>query len=501
MIRLQDASFSYPFHSEPAVKGANLTVAPGEIVLLTGPSGCGKSTMVRMINGLGLHHFRGNLSGQVTVGGRQVSELEAADISTLVGTLFQDPESQFFALDVCDEIAMGHEWRQTPPRETERRIQHVADEFGLNPILDRSILTLSEGQKQKVALASIMSLGPRALILDEPTANLDPESTEALAKTLSALKAKGVAILIVDHRLYWLRGLADKVAVMDKGQIVAQGPFELVDDASLRRRYGLRKSHVVDPRPELLPPELTNGHTISLCNLTYAHGRQEPIFSNVSMDLPMGQVIGLLGANGVGKTTLAMLLTGLNKAEKGYLVIDGQKRKPSELLNRASVILQNTDHQLHMKTVLDEIIASLPREKKPDQKRHALTLLAKYNIAHLAQRHPQSLSGGEKQRLVIACGEAKDPDVLILDEPSSGLDGANMQLIADCAREFAQRGACVLLISHDLELLGTACWCALTLPLKTTTHKEFPHDNKTAAEYHPRKDSRKSQHHDRCPGS
>jgi len=455
-----------------------------------------------MINGLALYHFQGALTGRVLIDRQPVDQLEAADISTQVGTLFQDPESQFFALDVRDEIAMGHEWRQVPPKETQRRIGQAATQFGLTNILDRSILALSEGQKQKVALASIMSLGPQALVLDEPTANLDPESTEALAEILLKIKAQGVAILIVDHRLYWLRNLADKVAVMDQGRIVAQGTFDLIDDPVLRRHYGLRKSRVTDPRPELLPPDPTTNHAIRLEGLCYAHGPQAPIFRDANLALPMGQVIGLLGPNGTGKTTLAMLLTGLLKAQKGKLIFDGQPLKPSELLSKASVILQNTDHQLHGQTVSAEVAASLPRKQTEDPETQVLALLNKYNIAHLAQRHPQSLSGGEKQRLVIACGEAKKPDVLILDEPSSGLDGANMHLIADCARDFAERGACVLLISHDLELLGTACRCALTLPLKQTTSKESPHEHPISPSGpYPRTDHRKAQHHARCSGS
>lgn len=476
MIQLKDASFTYPFHLKPAVREVDLEVAPGEIVLLTGPSGCGKSTVIRMINGLALRHFQGTLTGQVQVEGRLVNQQEMAEISTRVGTLFQNPESQFFALNVEDEIAMGHEWRQVPIQKTEQNVQRAADRFDIGHLLDQSIFSLSEGQKQKVALASIMSLGPRALVLDEPTANLDPESMASLALTLAELKDLGVAILVVDHRLYWLRHLADRVAIMNQGEIVAQGPFSILDDDLLRQRHGLRKSRVVDPRPELSPPPVNTDHTIQLRNLCFAHERHNPLFTDAMLDLPMGKVVGLLGPNGAGKTTLVMLLTGLLKAAQGRLILDGHNLKPTELLRMSSVILQNTGHQLHMQTVLDEVAAALPRETKAKQETRALELLIKYDIVHLALRHPQSLSGGEKQRLVIACGEAKEPDVFIMDEPTSGLDGTNMRLIADRARNFAKRGACVLLISHDLELLGISCHYGLALPLQPSTPKEYFHD-------------------------
>ena len=473
MIRLTDAGFTYPFQADPAVLGLDLCVSPGEAVLLTGPSGCGKTTVIRMINGLAVHHFRGALTGRVLVSGHSVTERGVAELAEDVGTLFQDPESQFFALDVRDEIAMAHEWRHVPPEITRQRIRESAALFGLEDMLDRSTLALSEGQKQKVALASIMSLKPKALILDEPTANLDPESTEALAETLARLKAQGTAILVVDHRLYWLRDLVDRVVVMDQGRMAAEGPFALLDDAGLRARHGLRRSRVADARADLPGLGDPTGQCIRVRGLCFAHGRSEPIFRDLNLDLPLGRVIGLLGHNGAGKTTLAMLLTGLLKTRQGRLALHGQDIRPAELLRRASVILQNTDHQLHMQTVIAEVAASLPaREAARDPLRPA-RLLEKYNLARLAERHPQSLSGGEKQRLVIACGEAKAPDVLILDEPTSGLDGANMALIAGCARDFAARGACVLLISHDLELLGSVCHCKLTLPVNPQPNQEF----------------------------
>ncbi|MEF2146364.1 MAG: ABC transporter ATP-binding protein [Desulfovibrionaceae bacterium] len=465
MIRLNNVGFTYPFQPEPAVREVSLAVQPGEAVLLTGASGCGKSTVVRLVNGLALHHFQGRQTGQVLIAGQDNQHRDVPTIAADVGTLFQDPESQFFALNVRDELAMAHEWRRIQAERIEQRIEESAKLFGIDHLLDHSTLELSEGQKQKVALASIMSLSPKALVLDEPTANLDPESTEALAQTLVGLKAQGVAILIVDHRLYWLRDVVDRVLVMENGTIAAQGPFSLLDDGDLRTRHGLRRSSIADPRSSL--PELNgDGGHIRLEGLRFAYGAAAPIFDDLSINLPAGKVVGLIGPNGVGKTTFAMLLTGLLRARQGRLSLANKTIRPGDLLQRAGLILQNTDHQLHMKSVSEEINASF----RPSNDKHQATtraeLMAKYNVSHLGERHPQSLSGGEKQRLVMACGEAKQPDIMILDEPTSGLDGANMHRIADCAREFAGRGVCVLLISHDLELLGEVCDARLTFPLK-----------------------------------
>jgi len=469
MIELNKVSYQYPFQDDFAVRDLDFRVRPGEAVLITGASGCGKSTVVRLVNGLALHHFQGRQQGEVRVAGASNGQRDVADIAGDVGTLFQDPEAQFFALNVRDELAMAHEWRQVPAQEITERVERAARLFGLEDFLDRSTLELSEGQKQKVALASIMSLSPRALVLDEPSANLDPESTLALARELAELKRRGVAILIVDHRLYWLRHVVDRVLVMDQGRVAADGSFAVLDDAELRRRHGLRRSSVEDPR-ERLP--IMNGDTrahLRLEDVCFAYGQAEPLFEHCSLALPGGKVVGILGPNGVGKTTLAMLLTGLLPARQGNLFFRDSPLRPAELLRRAGLILQNTDHQLHMKSVADELLASLRSCGRPDvvsdAAAHCDALMAKYNVRHLSGRHPQSLSGGEKQRLVIACGEAKQPDVLILDEPTSGLDGANMQRIAACAREFAAQGACVLLISHDLELLGDVCDYKLELPL------------------------------------
>lgn len=223
MIRFENVTYTYPFQTRPAVSDISFSVRPGELVLCTGASGCGKSTLMRLANGLCPHYFQGALEGRVLIGGEPTDARPINVIAREVGTLFQDPEQQFFALNVEDELAFAHEWQGVSPEDIAAKIDEAARAFRLGPILSSSIHELSEGQKQKVGLASILSQGPRALILDEPSANLDPEATEDLARKLAELKARGMAILVVDHRLYWLEGIADRVLVMREGRILLNG--------------------------------------------------------------------------------------------------------------------------------------------------------------------------------------------------------------------------------------------------------------------------------------
>lgn len=466
MIALDHVSYAYPFAPAQAVCDVSFRVPPGQAVLVTGPSGCGKSTLIRLVNGLCPHFYNGRLDGRVRVAGKDTRACRLHEISGLVGTLFQDPEHQFFAMTVAEEIAFVHEWRQRSPQAIRDTVQAAAERFGLTHLLDRSLLHLSEGEKQKVVLASIASCGPRALVLDEPTANLDPESTAALADTIKAFKHAGMAILIVDHRLYWLESVVDHVLIMNHGRIVAEGAFSLLSDGAAENAHGLRKASVDDPRPDLAPVDCRLGH-LRVEKLDFAHGNSPALFHDADVALPKG-VTALLGRNGSGKTTLARLLTGLSAMQSGRLYLGDHPIQARMLLSRASIVLQNVDHQLHMRTVRGELAVSASSILPGRRESSVEDFLDRLDLRHLADRHPQSLSGGEKQRLVIACGMIKQPDVLILDEPTSGLDGRNLNLVVGLVRQAAAQGACVVLISHDLELIGASCDHALRLPLQGT---------------------------------
>lgn len=468
MLKFIDVSYHYPYSSAPAVENISFSLSAGEILLCTGRSGCGKSTLTRLADGLCPHYLGGELAGDVYVAGRNTRNLSPQEISLQAGTLFQDPERQFFAMTVGDEIGLALQWRGVPQDKVRRAVAESAERLGISALLHQTIFGLSEGQKQKVALAALLALCPRALILDEPSANLDPESTAELAGILSELKNEGLAILVVDHRLAWLRGTADKALVLEKGRIAASGPFEILDDPALREQHGLRDARVEDPRGRLPLLEAQADQNFFCCrdiNFTYPKGRE--IFRGASFAFPAGETVALTGENGVGKTTLSRILTGLNRPKSGEVLVKGRAIKPRHLPRHAQVVLQNASHQLRMNSVLAEICDAADPGSGFRQSAPGLETLKLYGLVHLKDRHPQSLSGGEKQRLALACATIRKPEVLLLDEPTSGLDGENMRRIAQNIEACRASGSAILVITHDLELMRLVCKKQLRLGAPT----------------------------------
>lgn len=486
LIEFENVTYRYANAETDAVRNVSLRVHAGELKVVTGASGCGKTTLMRLANGLAPQVYNGTLTGRVTVAGRAVPETPIAELSESIGTLFQDPEEQFFALSVRDEIAFALRSRGVEPARIDQRVDDAARRLGISRLLCQDIHALSEGQKQKVGLADLLALGPKVLILDEPSANLDPEATRELARTLLSLKEEGCAILVVDHRLYWLEDVADAVLIMHQGVLEKEGPFSLLEDRQRQSRHGLRAAHVDDPR--LYLPHVAVNRTahdprtvFSARHLTFAYDEAHPIFADVSFEVADG-ITALVGDNGTGKTTLARILTGLNTPKSGTFHLRQSPVDKAGLMPHAGLVLQNADHQLQMRTVREEIQSAVVAQKTAQQhrlrgffshwRRVRLTeedrgrvedLIRRLRLTHVADRHPQSLSGGEKQRVVIACALAKEPEILILDEPTSGLDGANMATIAGLLKDEAAKGRAVFLITHDLELLST-CDRALFMP-------------------------------------
>lgn len=457
MIDIDSVSYRYPFQSGYSLKNFSLKIDPGECSVCTGTSGCGKSTAVRLMNGLVPNYFRGELSGRVRVLGKDNTLRTVREVSQNVGTLFQDPEQQFFAMNVEDEIGLSLEWKGFSREEMNRRAEAAIHAFGLSVIRRSSVYELSEGQKQKVVLAGLVAAAPEILVLDEPSANLDPESTADLAFLLAGLKQNGTTIFISDHRLYWLGFLADSATVMEEGEARMSGCVDILEDVEVRKDFSLRKTGITDTR-DSLPEIAAAGGFISADSVSFAWRGKDPLFRNLSFGIEKGQVVAVTGPNGAGKTTMAKLLAGLAKPSEGKILIEGEPASRSDLLRETALVLQNTDHQLYMRTALEELsFTAWKKRRQQDVMAMSRSFLDRFGLGHLEDRHPQSLSGGEKQRLVIACAMIGNPRILILDEPTSGLDGKNLGLMAKNIMAFARAGGAVIVITHDLELMEMVC--------------------------------------------
>ena len=478
IIRAENLSYVYPFQKLRALDDVSFELRRGEAMLVTGASGCGKSTLLRILNGLIPEHFRGTLAGGLEIAGN-VCPLSLERISRCVGTVLQCPEEQIMATTVEEEVALALEWQSCPVAEMRRRVGDAMSALGIAHLASRSVFSLSSGERQKCVIASVIAAQAQIVVMDEPTANLSPDATEELAGLVARLKGRGVSVVIVDHRLYWLKGVVDRLLVLKDGK-AALTLERLGDLDNLEKLDGLEKPDPLDrlaahpdfaawglrsinvSRPVLPIVDETYSHrpAVAIRNLSFRYKRKsEWIYRDFSAALPRGKIVAVVGANGAGKTTLARLLCGLLKPTSGSMVFhDGGSvsvKTPRVRRDRTAFVMQQMDIQLYMKTVLDELLYSAPR-KVPKRERlaDAEKWLDTFGLAHLRRRHPHSLSGGEKQRLVIACALMKRPALMILDEPTSGLDGRNMRIIADVLREYASSGGTVLLITHDLELLS-----------------------------------------------
>ena len=444
-IELKKVSYRYS-GAEPdspdAARCLDLTVDAGELKLVTGASGCGKTTVMRLGNGLCPQIYGGTLSGEVLVDGNPTQDTPVAVLSEHIGTLFQDPEEQFFALNVGDEISFALKSRGVPFEEIGPRVDRAAKRMGIEHLLAQDIHELSEGQKQKVGLASILALGPKALILDEPSANLDPEATVSLAGILGELKAEGAAILVVDHRLYWLKGLVDEVLVMQAGAVTVRGPFSILDDENVRRLYGLRQAEVEDLRPTLprIPTALGDGtvpagfFAAEHVSFTYK-GAQKPIFSNVSFSVPAG-ITALIGANGIGKTTLLKSLLGLIPALGG-----GVEQGENLMVGYFEQEIKGENKRTCIEEIWEEFPAFSQYEVRAALARCGLT------TKHI-ESQVRVLSGGEQAKVRLCKLMNRETNVLLLDEPTNHLDVDAKEELKRALKEY--RGT-VLLICHEPE--------------------------------------------------
>lgn len=455
MIELKNVSFSY--HTEELNSGVydiNLTIPSGQTVLLCGASGCGKTTITRLINGLAPVYYQGDLKGKILIDGIDSSKVTLYELSKKIGSVFQNPRSQFFSVDSTSEIAFGCENTGIPREEMYRRIGQVAGDLNIESLLDRNLFALSGGEKQKIACASVSAMQPEILVLDEPSSNLDLHTISDLKEVIRKWKEQGKTVIIAEHRLYYLMELADRIVYMEDGKIVKDiyiDEFRKIDEEELHQ-MGLRSGEPVKFEEK---ESKYNRETFCFSNLSFSYGKQK-FWDIPEIQIPYGAIVGILGYNGAGKSTLAKSICGLEKKTKGSLNYKGNTISAKNLRSKSYMVMQDVNHQLFTESVLDEILLSMDEDGE-DAKEKAKEILKGLNLIKFQKLHPLSLSGGQKQRVAIGSAIACNKELLIFDEPTSGLDYRHMLGVSELLKKLSKEGRTLFIITHDPELLKECC--------------------------------------------
>ncbi len=461
-LSFRRVTFEYP-DGPRALYELDLEIAEGEVLLVAGASGSGKSTLLRAANGLVPHATGGRFGGEVLAYGRSTRDHKPRDLCDAVGFVHQDPEAQFVADRVEADIAFVLENLGLTPAAMRRRVEEVLDALGIAALRDRSPSTLSGGEQQRCAIAGALAAAPRALVLDEPTSQLDPQGAEDVLGAIARLNADlGTTVLIAEHRLDRAAPIAEQAALVDGGRVIASGEPGAVlagyagapavarlgrllgwDPPPLTVRDALRLAAAATIPVGLPPTPPASGET-----LLDAHGVGVDlgglsVLRGVDLRVDAGTVVALLGRNGAGKTTLLRSLAGLLDVSRGSVGRTGA--------TRAAYVPQDPNALLFAPTVRRELEHTLKLLGRRDVEA-VDRWLDRLGIAALSDRHPRSLSGGERQRVAVAAVAVGDAEVLLLDEPTRGMDAPSREALAAAARDHAAMGGAVVLATHDVEL-------------------------------------------------
>ncbi|WP_407375567.1 ABC transporter ATP-binding protein [Methanobrevibacter sp.] len=449
MLRMDNVSFSYA--SDKNLSDVNLSVKKGEVILLCGESGCGKTTITRFLNGLIPNFFDGKREGDVYLNDDEIGEMPIHEISKHIGSVFQNPKTQFFNVDTTSEIVFGCENLSMDVDEIRKRLDYVMDDFKINHLLDKSIFKLSGGEKQKIACASVSTVNPDILILDEPSSNLDSKSSWDLEDIIKNWKNQGKTVIIAEHKLFFLGDVVDRVLFLKNGRIANEWSLEEFKQAN-HRDLGLRQLNLENIASKRKEYYSSKNEFLELKKFKFSYGKTQ-ILDIDDVKIPKNEIIAIIGKNGAGKSTFANCLCGLKRSCKGELISDGKALKRKDRLKKTYMVMQDVNHQLFTESVLDEVLLSMDEE---DIKR-AEEILTNLNLIHLKDAHPMALSGGEKQRVAIASAIASGKELLIFDEPTSGLDLKNMMKVSENLKYLQSLGITSFIITHDYELIMEVC--------------------------------------------
>jgi energy-coupling factor transport system ATP-binding protein len=485
MIKIDGLTYTFPHSSQPALSDVSLAVSAGEFVLLAGPSGAGKSTLLRCLNGLVPHFSGGTIAGRVEVGGNSALDSGPRVLSKVVGFVFQSPESQAVLDRVEAEIAFGLENAAIPEAEMRLRVEEVLNLLDLVNLRDRPLTTLSGGERQRVAIATAMVLKPEILVLDEPTSQLDPQAAGELLQSLVRLNEElGLTIVLVEQRLERVVRYVDRLVYLEDGRVIADGPVRQalaqIPDTQLPPLVRLGRAMAWEPLPltikegrkvagQLKQPMQSGGRQAasgrvrdSSSPLLEAQGIRfayngRPVLQGVDLSVRRGEAVVLLGRNGSGKSTLLKCLIGLLRPAQGRIVLDGEPvngRSVADICRQVAYLPQAPDDLLFADTVEEELAVTL--------RNHGLTpgqlslapsaLLVELGLDRLAQAYPRDLSVGQRQRVALASVMVTVPKLLLLDEPTRGLDFSAKRDLIGLWRTWQARGIGLLLVTHDVEL-------------------------------------------------
>ncbi|MGL6197905.1 MAG: ABC transporter ATP-binding protein [Lachnospiraceae bacterium] len=464
MLEFQNFSFQYEEREEVTLKDINLMVRDGEFVLLTGRSGCGKTTLMRALNGLIPHFYPGNIQGELRLNGASLLEMKPSELAGKIGTVFQDPRSQFFMTDTTRELAFGCENMGYDREETVARVAGSVSDLKLQEYLNKSIFALSSGEKQQIAIGSVYAMTPQLYIFDEPSANLDYDAAKRLAGTMKRLKEAGITVLVVEHRFYYLRELIDKAVWIQNGTIMREYTKDEFCrlDPKTRTENGLRTVYPEREINEQFSPDFipdTSEPQLFVSNLNYYYQKEQAVLSGLNFTAGKGDITGIVGHNGAGKTTLLSIMTGIMQERSGEIRYQNKKLSAKQRRKLSYLVMQDTDYQLFGSSVAEELTLGI-NELKEENVTATLNAL---ELSQYKECHPASLSGGQKQRVTIGAAIMKDSPIIYFDEPTSGLDYDSMIRVSGLIRELAKQGAIVFIVSHDFEFITRTCTRLLQL--------------------------------------
>lgn len=489
MIHLDNVTYYYPETTKPALQSLSLTIETGEFVLLVGNSGAGKSTVLRLLNGLVPHFSGGRLSGRVGVAGHNVVQEGPQVMSKHVGFVFQNPEAQAVLDQVEPEIAFGLENAAVPPNEMRLRVEEVLDLLDLEPLRARPLVTLSGGERQRVAIAAALALRPQILVLDEPTSQLDPKSAEDVLQALVRLNQDfGLTIILAEHRLERVLPYVDRLVCLENGRLTADGDVdEVIDEIAqvpplieLGRKLGWRPVPLTIKAGRRFARKWANGidgetvhknggldiqsdtsvsesPLLQIQGARFEYGRDVAALLGVDLQIQTGEIVALMGRNGSGKTTLLRGVVNLLQFDAGQVQINGRwtnNLSTAEICREVAYLPQNPDDLLFAETVREELWQTVRNHGLSTTETAIDELLAEVGLSEVAGAYPRDLSVGQRQRVALAAVMVTNPQLLLLDEPTRGLDyDAKASLVALWQR-WQQRGMGMLLVTHDVELVA-----------------------------------------------